>query len=122
MSATPSAPVAGLALLPCPFCGGEPRPHAHAGNVWVECESCCAKTAKAYKSFAKANSYWNRRAANRASAYDAMLAALYECEAYLTDREDVVDGSYGEPAPNREMSLLIEVSAAIKAAEGVKPL
>lgn len=59
--------------------------------------------------------------AYRAPAYDAMLSALYECEAYLTDREDVVDGSYGEPAPNREMSLLIEVSAAIKAAEGVKP-
>lgn len=55
-------------------------------------------------------------AANRAPAYDAMLAALQECEAYLEDREDVVDGSYGEPAPNKEMTLLIEVRAALKKA------
>jgi hypothetical protein len=32
-------------------------------------------------------------------------AALEECLEYFEDRYDVVDGSYGEPAPNKEMQL-----------------
>jgi hypothetical protein len=52
------------------------------------------------------------------AAAPALLSALHECEAYLADREDVVDGDYGEPAPNKEMALLVEVRAAIKAAAG----
>jgi hypothetical protein len=48
-----------------------------------------------------------------------MRSALAECESYLEDREDVVDGDYGQPAPNKEMTLLAEVRAALAAA-GVK--
>ena len=54
-----------------------------------------------------------RRTANRAPATEKLIAALHECEAYLADREDVVDGDYGEPAPNAEMRLLREVRAAL---------
>ena len=56
----------------------------------------------------------------RAKDYDALLTqlrelrakvtlmsnALDECEDYFDNRSDVVDGSYGEPAPNTEMRLL----------------
>ena len=32
-------------------------------------------------------------------------ADLTECLEYFQDKYDVVDGSYGEPAPNKEMQL-----------------
>lgn len=34
-----------------------------------------------------------------------VIEALTQALEYFEDRSDVVDGSYGEPAPNREMSL-----------------
>jgi len=34
-----------------------------------------------------------------------VIEALTQALDYFEDREDVVDGSYGEPSPNREMSL-----------------
>jgi hypothetical protein len=37
--------------------------------------------------------------------FDALVAALTESLEYFEDREDVIDGSYGEPAPNKEMAL-----------------
>lgn len=46
-----------------------------------------------------------------------LIAALHECEAYFADREDVVDGSYGEPAPNKEMRLLQEIRSALRASD-----
>ncbi len=55
-----------------------------------------------------------------ATSYDALAAERYrlramleEVEAWLEDREDVVDGDYGESAPNAEMRLLREVRAAL---------
>jgi hypothetical protein len=39
--------------------------------------------------------------------------ALEECEDYFDNRADVVDGSYGEPAPNPEMRMLEVVRAAL---------
>ena len=42
-----------------------------------------------------------------------MHSALLECETYFDERCDVIDGSYGEPAPNREMNLLTEVRNAL---------
>lgn len=33
-------------------------------------------------------------------------ADLNECREYLEDCSDVVDGDYGEPAPNRAMQLM----------------
>lgn len=34
-----------------------------------------------------------------------VIEALTQAQEYFEDRADVVDGSYGEPHPNREMSL-----------------
>lgn len=48
-----------------------------------------------------------------------MLAALYEVEIYLSERSDVIDGDYGQPAPNAEMVLLAEVQSAIRRATTV---
>lgn len=42
-----------------------------------------------------------------------LRAALEQCEDYFDNRADVVDGSYGVPAPNREMSILSEIRQAL---------
>jgi hypothetical protein len=42
------------------------------------------------------------------AAYDrikTLEADLEECAEYFKDNSDVVDGDYGEPAPNKEMRL-----------------
>lgn len=31
-------------LLPCPFCGGEPRIATACGEAWIECSSCAIST------------------------------------------------------------------------------
>jgi hypothetical protein len=36
---------------------------------------------------------------------EKLKADLEECSDYFADRSDVVDGDYGEPAPNKEMRL-----------------
>ena len=45
-----------------------------------------------------------------------LLAVLHEVEIYLSERSDVIDGDYGQPAPNAEMVLLAEVQSAIRRA------
>lgn len=48
---------------------------------------------------------------------DAMLSALQECENYLDEHAEVIDGDYGQPKANEEMMLLMEVSDAIRKAK-----
>jgi hypothetical protein len=45
---------------------------------------------------------------------DELVAAIHEALDYFEDREDVVDGAYGEQAPNKEMSLARMLRDAIK--------
>lgn len=40
-------------------------------------------------------------------------ADLHECREYLEDHVDVVDGSYGEPAPNRAMQLVSMIDESL---------
>ena len=40
---------------------------------------------------------------------------LARCEEYFEDRCDVIDGPYGVPVPNEEMSILSDVKDAIEA-------
>lgn len=47
-----------------------------------------------------------------------MLEALNEALEFVADHEDVVDGDYGEPAPNRAMQLATVLRAIISEAEG----
>ncbi len=42
-----------------------------------------------------------------------LKAALEECIEYFENRCDVVDGSYGESAPNEEMSMLSNIKYAL---------
>jgi hypothetical protein len=63
-----------------------------------------------YPDVAKANALLIVKAVN---GYDAMVARiarlesdLNECAEFLEGQADVVDGSYGEPSPNRAMRLL----------------
>ena len=44
-----------------------------------------------------------------------LRAALADVEAYLAEREDVIDGSYGIPEPNEEMTLLRQLREAMEA-------
>lgn len=44
---------------------------------------------------------------------DVWYSALRQAEDYLDSRADVVDGSYGVPEPNAEMSLLSEIRMAM---------
>lgn len=45
---------------------------------------------------------------------DHLIGLLNEIAEFLEDRSDVVDGPYGEPRPNRAMSLLGEVERALE--------
>ena len=47
----------------------------------------------------------NRRAAEAEQRIKRLEADLLECFLYFKDHSDVVDGDYGEPAPNKEMQL-----------------
>ena len=47
-----------------------------------------------------------------------VLAVLEDVREFLNDQSDVVDGDYGVPAPNRAMTLLMDVDNAIRAMEG----
>jgi hypothetical protein len=45
-----------------------------------------------------------------------LLTALLECEEFLDDQADVIDGDYGQPKANRAMMLMMEVTNAIRKA------
>lgn len=55
--------------------------------------------------------------AQQTFAHKAMVAALEEAAEYFNDRSDVVDGDYGQPAPNKEMRLLTEINAVLALAK-----
>ena len=50
-----------IALLPCPFCGGEPRLWQNGGQSWITCRQCGGKSA-ALSHPEDAKNSWNRRA------------------------------------------------------------
>ncbi len=65
---------------------------------------------------AEANTEWLRLVPKAALVPD-LLDVLHRCAELLDDYSDVVDGDDG-PLPNRAMSLLRDVEAAIAKAEG----
>lgn len=46
-------------------------------------------------------------------AISELEALLERCAEFIEPYVDVVDGSYGEPAPNKAMSLLTEINHAL---------
>lgn len=51
---------------------------------------------------------------NIRNAIASVTATLQEVSDYFDNRSDVVDGDYGIPEANTEMSMLNEVEAALK--------
>jgi hypothetical protein len=51
-------------------------------------------------------------------ASHSMLAVLGEVDEFLDGQVDVLDGAYGEPVPNRAMTLIGQVRAAVAQAGG----
>jgi Lar family restriction alleviation protein len=50
------------ALLPCPFCGGEPSLNEWKDEAWIRCEQCHISTDLVhYKTSMLAINAWNRR-------------------------------------------------------------
>jgi hypothetical protein len=47
-----------------------------------------------------------------------LYAALQEAAEFIEDQVDVVDGDYGQPKPNRAMSLMQVIEAALRKAAG----
>lgn len=54
-----------------------------------------------------------RRSEQARAAVAELIATMNEVDAYLAEREDVIDGDYGQPAPNAEMALRRDVTAAL---------
>lgn len=50
------------------------------------------------------------------AAVPDLIAALQEAREFIDGQIDVVDGSYGVPAPNRAMTLAQEIDAALEKA------
>jgi septal ring factor EnvC (AmiA/AmiB activator) len=58
-----------ITLLPCPFCGGTPKPRSSqvaedVTETWVECANCQVQTDRiegAYSDHPTAAQFWNRR-------------------------------------------------------------
>lgn len=60
---------ASLAILPCPFCGGEADLYRPPVSKWwrVECDSCGCQTEPFHDDLAGAIAAWNTRAPVRAA-------------------------------------------------------
>ncbi len=52
--------------------------------------------------------------------YRMAMSVLYDLEEYLDRHADVIDGDYGQPRNNEEMTLLGDVRLAIRLGEAGK--
>lgn len=132
-----------MAIVNCPNCGGIhygshkcpfiTSPCVICGDDTVmACSDCAIETGKSVHVCAKPKCRDQHEAdthlketpidaapdmaatiARQAAVIAKMREALQECESYFDDRSDVVDGDYGSPKPNAEMTLLSEVRAAL---------
>lgn len=62
----------------------------------------------------------------RATDFDQLTAqverlrgALEQALEYFENREDVIDGDYGQPAPNKEMTLAQELRSALSTKDSI---
>lgn len=91
-----------VALLPCPFCGGEAELYStvptHGGFWWCVCRDCGASTS--FGSEAEAIVAWNARADDAASEMAQRIQSLeLECvklEALLRAHERGMRGAWSE--------------------------
>lgn len=57
--------------------------------------------------------WWNASHAQLINHIARLEGDLLECREYLETEVDVVDGDYGEPAPNRAMQLVTMIDEAL---------
>ena len=112
------------ALLPCPFCGGAAQSYESSlvdGWHQVECRQCQA-TSGYWQTEAQAIAAWNARPgdAARETAITEAIQALIDASDYFDNRADVNDGDYGEPSPNREMTLASQCDEALERLEALR--
>ena len=120
----------GVELASCPWCGNAAE--LVPTGAWNLCRAgyCqhCEIEGPTRATEAGAIEAWNARSLTQPltqsvalareinawkSKYERLRDAVYDIEDYLENLEDVVDGSYGEPAPNKEMRLLQDLRAAL---------
>jgi len=108
------------ALRPCPFCGGH-NLQVHSIHLRVECIDCYAEGPEANSGF-DAIAAWNARPgdAARETAITEAIQALIDASDYFDNRADVNDGDYGEPSPNREMTLASQCDEALERLEALR--
>ena len=108
------------ALLPCPFCGGH-KLQGHSIGLRIACINCCAAGPAAGPK-ADAIAAWNARPgdAARETAITEAIQALIDASDYFDNRADVNDGDYGEPSPNREMTLASQCDEALERLEALR--
>jgi hypothetical protein len=65
---------------------------------------------------------WNARPgdAARETAITEAIQALIDASDYFDNRADVNDGDYGEPSPNREMTLASQCDEALERLEALR--
>ena len=107
-------------LKPCPFCGGHARMNIVMDSVGVSCRLCGASLIDETREDAIAA--WNARPgdAARETAITEAIQALIDASDYFDNRADVNDGDYGEPSPNREMTLASQCDEALERLEALR--
>ena len=118
------------ALLPCPFCGGDAElSHvlASVGRNYFAAEcadkrGCRVVVSSRAATEAEAIAAWNARPgdAARETAITEAIQALIDASDYFDNRADVNDGDYGEPSPNREMTLASQCDEALERLEALR--
>lgn len=109
-NATPSAPVAGLVLLPCPFCGAPAKEFGWRDHYGCSDETCGAYAANLTRP------HWNRRAANRTPAYEQLLALVEKLDQQLSGIQHY---SSCKTAQGEAADMRSSIRAALAAAQGL---
>ena len=113
------------ALLPCPFCGEQPLTHNGYTRLYtIACQSpkCAVQVSCSVVGEPEAIAAWNARPgdAARETAITEAIQALIDASDYFDNRADVNDGDYGEPSPNREMTLASQCDEALERLEALR--
>ena len=114
------------ALLPCPnrLCGkpfAVMRRSPASSMFYGRCDICMCEGPHR-ETEAEAIAAWNARPgdAARETAITEAIQALIDASDYFDNRADVNDGDYGEPSPNREMTLASQCDEALERLEALR--
>lgn len=91
------------------------------GHYYGYCVRCCCR-GPVHDTPEQAIAAWNARPgdAARETAITEAIQALIDASDYFDNRADVNDGDYGEPSPNREMTLASQCDEALERLEALR--